>query len=149
MRLKRMLLFPGALLLAAASGFASPVKGVAGDWMSPDKAIVRVYPCGSQVCLKIVKLSPTIPEKKDAKNPKSDLRDRPLCGLNIGTGFRQVDAQHLADGQIYDPESGRTYSGTVAADGDEMKLRGFVLGISLLGRTETWHRATGVQGECR
>lgn len=148
----RSLLLPGVwamLLSGAASSMAvAPSPGLLGDWSSPDNAIVRLYSCGPQICLKIVKLSPTIPEKKDAKNPKTDLRDRPLCGLDIGTGFRQVDAQHLADGQVYDPESGHTYSGTIAIDGDELKLRGFI-GISLLGRTEVWHRATAVQAECR
>lgn len=147
MRLKMLLLVPGALLFTA-SGLASTSSRTVGDWMSPDKSVVRIYPCGSQVCMKIVRLAPTIVGNKDEKNPNSDLRDRPLCGLNIGTGFRQVDAQHLADGQIYDPESGHTYSGTAAIDGDELKLRGFT-GISLLGRTEVWHRAPAVQSECR
>lgn len=116
--------------------------------MTTSKATVRVYGCGQKVCLKIVKLSPTIPEKMDSKNPNTALRKQPLCGLNIGTGFRQVDAQHLTDGKVYDPESGHTYNGTITTDGDEMKLRGFV-GISLLGRTEVWHRAAASQGECR
>ncbi len=147
MRLRLLLLMPAALLFAA-NGMASTSTGTVGDWMSPNKSVVRVYPCGSQVCMKIVKLAPTVPGNKDEKNPNSDLRDRPLCGLNIGTGFRQVDAQHLADGQLYDPESGHTYSGSAAIDGDELKLRGFI-GISLLGRTEVWHRAPAVQSECR
>ena len=148
MRYKWRVLFPGVLLLTVLNTFASPADKVTGDWMSASKAIVRVYTCGSQVCMKIVKLSPTIPEKRDANNPKGDLRNRSLCGLDIGTGFRQVDAQHLTDGRLYDPESGHTYSGSVAIDGDEMKLRGFI-GISLLGRTEVWHRAPAVQTACR
>ena len=147
MRFKLLILMSAALPLAA-NAMAPTSTGTVGDWMSPNKSVVRVYPCGSQVCMKIVKLAPTIPGNTDEKNPDSDLRARPLCGLNIGTGFRQVDAQHLADGQIYDPESGHTYSSTAAIDGDEMKLRGFI-GISLLGRTEVWHRAPAVQSECR
>lgn len=148
MRLKPIIFLPGLLLLAAADGMASTSTGTVGDWVSPNQSVVRVYPCGSQVCMKIVRLSPTVPERKDGKNPDTGLRDRPLCGLNIGTGFRQVDAQHLSDGHIYDPESGHTYSGTVAISGDEMKLRGFI-GISLLGRTEVWHRSPAVHEECR
>ena len=148
MRLKTIILLPGLLLLAAANGMASTSNGTVGDWVSPNKSVVRVFTCGSQVCMKIVQLSPTVPERKDAKNPDAGLRDRPLCGLNIGTGFRQVDAQHLTDGHLYDPESGHTYSGTIATNGDEMKLRGFI-GISLLGRTEVWHRSPAVREECR
>ena len=140
--------FLSALILSLFVVNAAPSPTVIGDWVSPSKAIVRVYPCSSKMCLKIVKLSPTIPDKKDSKNPDSNLRNRALCGLNIGTDFRQVNANQLADGRLYDPESGHTYSGTIAANGDEMKLRGYI-GIALLGRTEIWHRVAAVQDSCR
>jgi uncharacterized protein (DUF2147 family) len=143
-----MVLF-ALLIFSALPVFAANNTGVDGYWRAPSGAVVQVHPCGSQVCLKIVKLSPVIPEKVDAHNPDQKLRSRPLCSLDIGTGFRRLDASHLSDGQLYDPQSGHTYSGTIATDGDEMKLRGFI-GIALFGRTEIWHRAAPVQeSECR
>jgi uncharacterized protein (DUF2147 family) len=43
-------------------------------------------------------------------------------------------------GDIYDPESGKTYrSYMYLKDSNTLKVRGYV-GISLLGRTETWTR---------
>ena len=134
-----MAVLPLMLLAALSAVTTTSSSNVTGDWVAPSKAIVRVYSCGDRICLKIVKLSPTAPETRDAKNPEATLRHRPLCGLDIGTGFRQVNPTQLADGKLYDPESGHTYSGTIDADGDDMKLRGYI-GISLLGRTEVWHR---------
>lgn len=129
------------LLTVTSAVTASPSPSFIGDWVAPSKSIVRVYNCGDKLCLKIVKLSPTAPETRDAKNPDATLRDRPLCGLNIGSGFRPVNPTQLVEGKLYDPQSGHTYSGTIDANGDEMKLRGYI-GISLLGRTEIWHRVS-------
>jgi uncharacterized protein (DUF2147 family) len=128
---------------------ASTANGVQGYWKAPSGAVVYVHPCGSDVCLKIVKLSPVIPEKVDAHNPDAKLRQRPLCSLDVGTGFRQVDPNHLAEGFLYDPESGHTYHGAIVTEGDQMKLRGYI-GIALFGRTEVWQRVPPVQeSDCR
>ena len=127
----------GLMLMFAFAGSTS--GGVMGDWKGPTDSIVRIYPCGSDVCAKIVKLARNSPDKVDEKNPQSNLRNRPLCGLDIGTGFKQTDPSHLQDGHLYDPKSGHTYSGTIVADGDQLNLRGYI-GFSLLGRTEVWHR---------
>ncbi len=43
-------------------------------------------------------------------------------------------------GTVVDPENGKEYKGKIWADGkDTLRMRGFV-GISLLGRTESWVR---------
>lgn len=131
------------LLLPLTGLAASAGDGQEGYWKTPAGAIVHVHPCGSDVCLRIVRLSPIIPEKTDNHNPDKGERTRALCSLDIGTGFRPVDANHLADGHLYDPESGHTYSGTISINGDEMKLRGFI-GFTIFGRTETWHRVPSV-----
>jgi uncharacterized protein (DUF2147 family) len=128
---------------------ASSPSGVLGDWKSPTASVVRVYPCQDAVCLKIVKLSASAASKVDGKNPDKGLRSRPLCGLTIGSGFHQADAAHLDGGHLYDPKSGHTYSGTIAAKGDELDLRGYI-GIPLFGRSEVWHRSTAVdEKQCR
>jgi uncharacterized protein (DUF2147 family) len=117
-----------------------PSSSVMGDWATPTTSVVRIYPCGNAVCAKIVKLSKDAPDKMDSKNPESSLRNRRLCGLDVGSGFHQVDASHLENGHLYDPKNGHTYSGTIVANGDQLNLRGYI-GISLLGRTEIWHRS--------
>jgi len=44
-------------------------------------------------------------------------------------------------GKILDPDNGKTYSCKMelAAKGQELDVRGFI-GISLIGRTQTWYR---------
>lgn len=134
-----------AILLLSTPALAS--TGVLGDWRSTTGSIVRVYPCGSDVCMKVVKLSADAPTSTDQQNPDSSLRNRPLCNLTIGTGFHQSDPAHLTDGHLYDPKSGHTYRGTIAAEGDTLKLHGYI-GISLFGRTETWQRVPTIE-PCR
>jgi uncharacterized protein (DUF2147 family) len=144
-----LLVLPTSASPGTADSPAAAPAGVEGYWKAPSGAVVRVLPCGRDMCLKIVKLSPIIPARTDIHNPESKLRSRLLCSLDIGTGFRQVDANHLTDGHVYDPESGHTYNGTISTDGDQMKLRGYIA-ITLLGRTETWYRAPAVQeSDCR
>ena len=139
------------LLLFLAAGLsgasASNPPAVMGYWSTPNHSIVHVFPCGQAVCLKIAKLSSEAPSKVDISNPDKGLRNRPLCGLDISKDFQQTDPTHLDKGHLYDPQSGRTYSGTIVADGDQLNLRGYV-GISLLGRTEVWHRAPGGNHRC-
>jgi uncharacterized protein (DUF2147 family) len=68
--------------------------------------------------------------------------------LQIGRGFHLADSSHADGGQLYDPKSGKTYSGSMASDGDSLKLRGYV-GIKLFGRTEVWTRTHGNVPACK
>ena len=46
----------------------------------------------------------------------------------------------LTGGTVIDPENGKEYKGKITAVGkDKLNMRGFI-GISLLGRTQTWVR---------
>jgi uncharacterized protein (DUF2147 family) len=128
-------------LLFATTALAAPTTSVLGDWQTPTNSIVRIAHCGTStdVCLTVVKLSPTAPETTDNQNPDAALRNRRLCGLTVGTGFHPSDPNDLTDGHLYDPKSGHTYRGTITAAGDTLHLHGYI-GISLFGRSETWHR---------
>lgn len=143
-------LLTAALLLAAATAAAdgpapalTPAQASLGDWRSAIGAIIRIEPCSttsSTICLRIVKLSPNAPETTDTHNPDAALRNRTLCGLTIGSGFRDSDKYRLGYGHLYDPISGHTYRGYITPAGpDVLKLRGYVL-FTLFGRTETWTR---------
>lgn len=116
-----------------------------GDWQEPEGSIVRIEPCSAGICLRIVKLGPSAPSSTDAHNPQALLRNRPLCGLNIGQGFSITDATHATGGSLYDPKSGNTYHGTLAVKDGQLSLRGYI-GLSIFGRTEVWQRpSTRVQ----
>lgn len=68
----------------------------------------------------------------DLNNPDETLRQRPVLGLNLLNGYRYRGKKW--QGEIYDPESGKTYSSRMTVGGGELKLRGYI-GTPLLGRT--------------
>ena len=80
--------------------------------------------------------------KLDAKNPDKTLRSRALMNLVILSGLTSKGNNKFDGGTIYDPKSGNTYSckGELSSE-NTLKLRGFI-GISLVGRTDTWTRTT-------
>ncbi len=146
---QRALLCAGAVA-ATMLWFASAMAeepGVRGYWQEPSGAVIQVAPCAEDLCLKIVALSPAEHPHTDVHNPDEKLRGRSLCGLRIGQDFKQTDAQHAQGGHLYDPKSGRTYSGSMMAEGNTLKLRGYI-GIKLVGRTENWSRVGPGHATC-
>jgi uncharacterized protein (DUF2147 family) len=140
---------PFILLLLGFAASVLPSTGVLGDWKTPDGSTIRIQPCGSAalhsstspVCMTIVQVSPTAPATVDVHNPNPSLRNRPLCGLLIGSALRHQGSGHAYSGRVYDPRSGRTYKGTISTQRGELKLHGYI-GISLFGRTEVWPRSS-------
>lgn len=118
---------------------------VQGDWREPSGAVLRIARCQDKMCIEVVALAPGNHPHVDVHNPNANLRGRSLCGLRIGA-FVENDPQH-AEGYLYDPKSGRRYSGSMTAEGDQLKLRGYV-GIKLFGRTEIWTRVGTLTRPC-
>ncbi len=130
-----------ACALTAARAAHAQAPSVLGYWRTPSGAVTLVAPCGPKLCVEIAALAAGHHPRADVHNPDPKLRSRPLCGLRIGKGFVEVDPRHARGGHLYDPKSGRTYSGQMTAEGHRLRLRGYV-GLPLFGRTETWVRAT-------
>jgi len=147
-----MIMIFGLAMMLGAAGVGAAVhpsgQMVYGDWETPAHSVVRVEACGEAVCLRVVKLPPDAPGRVDVHNPDRALQDRALCGLVVGTGFRADGEGRLAGGRLYDPASGRTYAGTIAVEGDLLRLLGYV-GVALFGRSETWRRVGAVAAPCR
>lgn len=145
----------GPLIWLSAASTAVPLSatvsageaGVRGYWQEPSGGVIEIALCAQGLCLTIVALPPGEHPRTDVHNPDVKLRGRALCGLRIGQDFTQTDAQHAEGGRLYDPKSGLTYSSSMMAQGNTLKLRGYV-GISLFGRTETWTRVGQGHGTC-
>lgn len=129
--------------LAAADAYAQ-APSVLGYWREPGGSVILISRCDHLLCVQIAMLSSRSPAAADSHNPDPKLRNRPLCGLRIGEGFTEVDPQHARGGHLYDPKSGRTYSGQMSAEGNLLHLRGYV-GLPIFGRTATWQRASQPQ----
>jgi uncharacterized protein (DUF2147 family) len=84
----------------------------------------------------------------DHRNEDPALRDRPMMGLQILTLWQGKEA-HIFDGEIYNPEDGKTYSGFVEMIGpDTLRLNGCVL-FNVVCRGEDWTRVPSEELEAR
>jgi len=120
---------------------------ILGNWYNGEKTSkIQIYKTtGGSYAGKIVWLKEPNDEKGvaklDAKNPDKKLRGRALMNLVILTGLKYKGNDKFDGGKIYDPKSGNTYSCKGEFENiNTLKLRGFI-GVSLIGRTDTWTRA--------
>ena len=135
------------LILFAAisfSGLAQTSDAILGKWAnSSGEAHIDISKKGDKFFGKIIWLKAPKDEKGqaklDVKNPDLKLKTRPIMGLEILKDFVYDDGKWV-DGKIYDPKTGKTYSCNmnIKANGD-LNVRGYI-GISLIGRSDTWKR---------
>ncbi|RYD80171.1 MAG: DUF2147 domain-containing protein [Sphingobacteriales bacterium] len=133
------------LLLVAISfnAIAQSKDAIVGKWLNPSgEGQIEIYKKGDKYYGKLAWLKePNLngKPKTDSKNPTANLQSRPLLNLEILKDFVYDDGK-WTDGTIYDPKSGKTYSCNISLKGnDMMTVRGYI-GISLLGRSETFRR---------
>ena len=135
-----------SLLTALNLSAQTKADDIVGIWLTGGKepAKIQIYRSGDKYYGKIVWLK--YPEENgmarlDVNNPDKSKRNQKIIGLVILRNFK-FDEDEWNDGKIYDPESGKTYSCSMSfKDNNTLKVRGYV-GISLLGRTETWIKTT-------
>ena len=111
-------------VLVAGGAQAAPTP-VTGTWLTDGgKALVRIEPCGAQLCGRIAKVLAPQPGKPalDSANRDPSLRGRSIEGLSILTDFA-ASGDHWS-GRIYDPESGRTYRSELVRRGDTLDVKG-------------------------
>ncbi|WP_052951450.1 DUF2147 domain-containing protein [Devosia soli] len=167
----------GVLALAAWLGFAgaalaqveapqfpfppSPIEGV---WRAQLLSEVTIEVCELGYCgflTKIVVPSEGLSAEEaaaaaqmspdhffDQRNEDPALRSRPMQDLQLLT-LRPSDKPTIFDGEIYNPQDGKTYSGYVELTGpDTMRLNGCVL-YNVICRGEDWVRVPQAELEAR
>jgi uncharacterized protein (DUF2147 family) len=123
----------------------SPGDVILGKWITEeDKSVVEVYKKGDLYYGKIISLKTPNDEqgkpKTDIHNEDPKLQPRLVIGIEILQEL-EYDEDNVWDGaDIYDPESGNTYSCKVTmVDNNTLDIRGYI-GFSLIGRTTQWRR---------
>jgi uncharacterized protein (DUF2147 family) len=113
---------------------------VSGQWLTTEKdSIVEIAPCGATHCGRIVRILAPTPEgaPKDKNNPDPALRNRPIQGLTILSGF--IDIGKMWQGSIYDPRAGRVYKSFLSLQPNgTLNVKGC---LGPFCRTMTWTRA--------
>lgn len=143
----KQLLLLFILSITGLAGIAQDADKITGIWWNDEKTSkIKVEKKDGKYIGTIIYI---IPERyvdgtppKDDKNPDASLKNRSLIGLQILSGF-EYDAKkkEWKNGKIYDPKSGNTYDCySWLENNDLLKLKGFVAGIRLLGRTSEWYR---------
>ena len=116
-----------------------------GLWLVQDRdGVVEISFCCAKPCGRLVGM------RYDGRVPK-DKWGRSQCGLYLLTDFTRDNAAQLWRGRIMDPESGHIYDAQMRATSPGvLVLRGFLMGVPLFGKTQTWTRFTGSIGaNCR
>ena len=132
------------LVMACLPGIIiADTSAVAGRWLTQEgDGWIRIALVGDSIEGSIAGAPPGSPSKRDFddRNPDPALRNRPLDGLAIMTGFEYAGDGRWKNGTVYDPNNGKTYKCSITLiDDNTLKLRGYI-GISLFGRTATWTR---------
>ena len=131
------------IIVLASSVFAQKKDDILGKWVnSSGEGQLEIFKRGDKFYGKLVWIKEPNEggkPKTDVKNPNANLRSKPIIGLEIIKDFIFEDGKYV-DGKVYDPKTGKTYSGNMTLVGqNKLNMRGYI-GISLIGRTETWKR---------
>ena len=140
----RVLVAGAALVATSAFAQLSP----AGTWKTIDdktgkpRGLVEISETNGVYSGKLVKTFVDNGDKSKVCDKCTDARkDQPIIGMTILSGLRKSGDNEWSGGEILDPESGKIYKSKMALadDGAKLNVRGFI-GVSLLGRTQTWLR---------
>ena len=149
MSVAAVLFFIGTMILAQSAPAIAADLSPVGMWKTLDdktgeeKSFIKVWIDKGELFGKIEKLV-----RKPGENPNpicdkcpGDNKDKHTIGMTILWGFKQ-DGGKWSGGYLLDPDDGKTYKGKIEVKdgGKKLEVRGFI-GISLIGRTQTWVRA--------
>ena len=143
MKFKMILAF--LALFSAVPAIAQNADAVLGIWQSEHgNARIQIFKSGENYNGKIVWLKEENDEsgkpKTDVNNPSDALKTQPIVGLEALSDFTYKGDGIWEGGTVYDPRSGKKYSCKLSISGDgQLEVRAF-MGISLIGKTQTWTR---------
>ncbi len=141
--MKKNLLIVAFLFLI--SGFLSAqADDITGIWV-PAKGTsqVRIYKGPNGKYFGRVEWKKEDKDELDVNNPDAGLRKNKILGLIILKDFiYNSGKKQWEEGTVYDPDNGKTYDCYMWFDGDKnkMTLKGYVLGMKFIGRSEVWTR---------
>lgn len=130
--------------------YFSPVMASAspeGTWKTIDdntnkaRGVIKLYVINNVLYGKVIKTF-----LKSGNNPlcekcSGNFKNKPMIGLQNIWGLKKVSDLEWSGGKILEPATGKIYSCSITLNPNNQQLviHGY-LGVSLLGRTQTWIR---------
>lgn len=117
---------------------------IEGKWKTIDdetgkpKSIVEIFKkSDGKYYGKVIQLliKPTDP---NCSSCKDDRKGKPILGMEVIRGLKK-NQNDFDSGTITDPKTGKTYKCSIKREENRLIIRGY-LGISLIGRNQTWHK---------
>jgi len=138
---------PARIFLLSVIALLSPTlvhaaSSADGFWRTADgDGLVEIRPCGAALCGYLVdhgRLHAN-PNATDIMNVQPAMRSRPMMEMLLLEGFAGGPDRWGA-GKIYNPQNGKTYSGSLSLiDADQLKVVGCL--IRPLCGSQIWRRA--------
>jgi len=153
-----------SIALAQTEAPLAPTSPIEGVWRAALLSEVTIAVCDVGFCGYLTKivvpseglsaeeaeaaLSMSSDQFFDQRNEDPALRNRPMQDLHMLT-LRPGAEAHIFDGEIYNPQDGKTYSGYVEMTGpDTMRLNGCVL-YNVICKGEDWMRVPQAELDAR
>ncbi len=144
--MKKFLLFAGICFVSMNLLAQIGADDISGVWKNGEgTAMIKIDKVkdtyqGKIVWLKEPNDSDNGKPKIDKNNPDNDKKVKPVLGLVNVWGFKFVDGEWTG-GYIYDPKNGKTYDCIITmTDKSKLNVRGYIMGMTMFGRTDTWVR---------
>lgn len=135
------------ILLFSINLFAQKADAILGNWINEkEDRIIEIYKNNDLYFGKITWLKDSEKGKGvnrlDLKNPNQLLEKRNIVGIDFLMIFSYFSERDVwKEGQIYNYETGNTYSGKMSINDDgELELTGYYGILWFLGRTKTYKR---------
>lgn len=109
----RSIIIAAAFALSAVT--AQAAEPIEGNWKTASGATAQIAPCGGSFCVTL----------------KSGQHNGKQIGKMAGSGDSYK-------GEITDPETDKTYSGSGSVSGNSLKMKGCVMAV--LCKSQTWTR---------
>jgi uncharacterized protein (DUF2147 family) len=145
-----------AIVIAALGAVAAELRaepGLDGYWMdSHGEVILEVGSCAIGKCARVAWLRlPNGPDGKpllDYRNSDPALQKRPVCGLEVISGFTKQPDGTWGGGTVYVSDLGQSFSGYAEIlSPTQVNVRGYIL-LPIFGESEVWSRVTKPFDHC-
>lgn len=109
------------------------------DETGKEKGVVEIFERNGKIFGRIIDILDIEHRHHKCEKCEGEEKNKPILGLTIIKGMKK-NGNEYEGGKVLDPKNGKSYQCKIYLDGkDKLIVRGYI-GISLLGRSQTWVR---------